>query len=137
MPPEDDKVSTAELDRVLKYMEKHTDTLTDMIQKNTSTTEEIGKQVALLDSQMKETRQDIGRLDGLIRGNGQMGLKTKTELLEAELKGLGKRVSSVDEKILLSKVEKTKKRTAIEVAIISGSLAGLVALGKIIIGLLL
>lgn len=137
MPP-DTKVTSAELDRVLKHIERHTDTLSNMIEKNNSTTETIGKQVTLLEAQVTEAREDINKLDVFVRGdNTQTGLRTKTELLESDLKGLKKRVSNIDKNAITDKTENSKKKTAYQVAIVSGSFAGFIALIKIVVGFVL
>lgn len=137
MPPSE-KITSTELDRVLKHIERHTDTLSKMIEKNTSTTETIGRQVTLLESKVNDAREDIGKLDGFIRGdNNQQGLKAKTEVIESNLKGLQRRISSIDQRAVESKQQNSKRKTALHVAIISGSFAGFVAFAKIIVGLFL
>jgi chromosome segregation ATPase len=134
MPP-NDKVTNEQLDRVLKHMERHTDTLSTMLAKNNDATEQIGKQVTLMEAQLNDAREYIASLDCLIRGNGQMGLKTKTELLDKRTETLEKRISSIGSLAKEDKQENNKRKTAIHVAVITGSIGGLIACIKIIVGL--
>jgi chromosome segregation ATPase len=137
MPP-DSRVTSKELDRVLRQMESNTNTLSKTIEKNTLATETIGKKIVLLEAKVNDAKEEIGKLDDLIRGdNIQSGLKTKTELMESNLTTLQKRISSIDNIAIVGKEQVSKRKTALSVAIISGSFAGLVAFAKIIVGFFL
>lgn len=119
MPP-NDNVTNGQLDRVLAQVQKATDGLMHLIDRNTDKTDEIVKDLAYLTAQVKEIRQDLHKVEEVVRGNGATGLSTKVELMDKEVAELKEKV-----KHDLFNTSSKKEKYAMYAAVGSGAIGGL------------
>lgn len=122
---EEVRINNAKIDDLRKDMDEKTDDLSKGIAK-------VFTRAAELDVHVNQTREDVVKVEHMLQGNGAPGLKTQIQLLEKDLAILKEESDKRDQ----VEIEDKKSSTAVKIALIGASSAGVAAFVKIIVDLL-
>lgn len=122
---EEVRINNTKIDDLRKDMDEKTEDLNKSIAK-------IFTRAAELDVHANQTREDINKVEHMLQGNGAPGLKTQVQLLERDLEILKEDADKRDQ----IEIEDKKSSTAVKIALIGASSAGVAAFVKIIVDLL-
>lgn len=128
----EDAVTNADLDRVITSLDRSMDSLARLIEKNGETSLDLIERVTKVEVLIADVGSDVRALNNLVRGNGLPGLASRLSSVEQEIEYLKKKNQAKQDVV----DTKTKGQQAKEVALITGAFGGLVALVRLILGLI-
>lgn len=119
-----DAVTNAQLDRVIAQLEKNTNAIMHLIDRNADDTKDLIKTTVELKAQLTEARADLHKLEELVRGTGNNGLSAEVTELKADVANLKKHLQAHERGEAFSPSSKYEKY-GMYAAVSSGAIGGL------------